>query len=206
VAFGDRSPTKVHEPPAAREKEQMRYYRKVIPISFVILMTVFVIDGRLGNRTLKDLVTQRLFDNFGKAADGIYRSGQLEPFQFQLIHHFLQFKTVINLAWSPKEDEDDTEEQRFCRDNHINYYAFAWGASGPKNMAEVEQAYRLFETSPRPLIVHCQGGKDRTGGLIGIWKAKNGYSWDQITRDWSVHGLPASGWIRAIKKAYQNER
>jgi putative flippase GtrA len=143
-------------------------------------------------------VTRRLFHNFGLVTKDIQRSGQPRPFFLWLHYELFPFKTVINLAWEPEKSPDQISEKRFCEERNIDYYNFSWSAGGPQNWGEVDKVIEIIDHCEKPVWIHCKGGKDRTGGLIALWKRKKNYPLAMIFQDFEKHRKPASPWIRKL--------
>ena len=57
---------------------------------------------------------------------------------------------------------------------------------------------RIIETCKKPVWIHCMGGKDRTGGLLAIWKKDKGYPMDLIFRDFEIYQVPAFTWVQQL--------
>ncbi len=145
-----------------------------------------------------DKSIQRLFSNFGLVTKDIQRSGQPSPVLLWLHYKLFPFRSVINLAWEPDKSQDQVFEKRFCEKRKIDYYTFSWEAGGPKNWKEVDRAIEIIDGCKKPVWIHCKGGKDRTGGLVALWKKEKGYPMDLILRDFEVHRIPASTWVRQL--------
>jgi hypothetical protein len=132
----------------------------------------------------------------------IIRSGQPESdFKLSVLHKLFPFKSVINLAWAPGTDSDDRDEYRFCLKKKIAYHHFGWGAAVPLTpeyeyfWKEFTTVVELIDKVKKPLWIHCQGGRDRTGGLVAAWKLKHGYPLDEIFTDFCKYGMPANCWL-----------
>ena len=74
-------------------------------------------------------------------------------------------KTIINLS-NKSTDIQDHFEAKFCKLLKIKYITFY--TIGPEY--QFEEAYKALLECEKPVLVHCEGGKDRTGGLIAYYK------------------------------------
>jgi hypothetical protein len=128
----------------------------------------------------------------------IQRSGQPGLIRLQLHYWLFPFKSAINLAWEPEKSKDQVYEKEFCERRSINYYSFSWNAGGPKDWREVDRVIEMIERCEKPVWIHCKGGKDRTGGLVALWKKKKGYPMGLIFRDFKTHGIPAFPWVQKL--------
>ena len=143
-------------------------------------------------------VIRRLLHNFGLVTREIQRSGQTSPAILWLHYELFPFKSVINLAWEPETSKDQAYERKFCQERDIDYYNFSWNAGGPKDWGEVDRAIQIIDHCKKPVWIHCMGGKDRTGGLVAIWKRKKGYPMGLIFRDFELYRIPAFTWVQQL--------
>jgi protein tyrosine/serine phosphatase len=105
---------------------------------------------------------------------------------------------VINLAWEPEKSKDQVFERKFCEKRNIAYYNFSWSAAGPKDWREVDRVIEIIDKCQKPVWIHCKGGKDRTGGLVAIWKKEKGYPMGLIFEDFETYRMPAFTWIQRL--------
>jgi len=148
---------------------------------------------------------RRLFHNFGLVTKEIQRSGQPSPAILWLHHKLFPFNSVINLAWEPDKSKHQVYERKFCEERKIEYYNFAWNAGGLKDWGEVDRVIEIIDHCKKPVWIHCQGGKDRTGGLVAIWKKKKGYPTSLIFRDFEVYRIPAFTWVEQLFRESPSE-
>ena len=148
-------------------------------------------------RSIDDII-RRLLHNFGLVTKDIQRSGQPSPVVLWLHYELFPFKSVINLAWEPEKSKDQVFEKKFCEKRDIDYYNFSWNAGGPKDWGEVDKVMRIIDRCKKPVWIHCKGGKDRTGGLVAIWKKEKGYPMGLIFRDFQTYEIPAFTWVQQL--------
>jgi protein tyrosine phosphatase (PTP) superfamily phosphohydrolase (DUF442 family) len=173
----------------------------------VALAVAIVLGGALalavevwGDRPIVKGTVARLFaGNFGQVTDGIYRSGQIHRPWLGWVWKTQRFRTVVNLAWSGTPA--DLAEERFLTSRGVTYRKFSWTPVGPPSAEELREALTVLEGAPRPLLVHCRAGRDRTGGLVGIWKLDHGASLQEVEREWGTFGTPSPGWQQAVEAA-----
>ena len=141
---------------------------------------------------MKWLLAQ-ILGNLGYVGEGIWRSAQRWYLYPILI--CLRLKTIINVANYPAKDLQDRFEKRFCSWFGIKYIAF-------DNLApeyNFEEAFGELLKCERPVLVHCEGGKDRTGGLSAYYKRKiMGSTWEEIIKDWKTYGIPGENWLQFL--------
>ena len=143
-------------------------------------------------------INRKLLRNFGLVTKDIQRSGQPKPVVVWLHYKLFPFKSVINLAWEPENCERQVFEKKFCEKRNIDYYNFSWDAHGPKDWREVDRVIEIIDKCQKPVWIHCMAGRDRTGGLLAIWKMKKGYPMGVIFDDLQTYGIPDFNWVRQI--------
>jgi protein tyrosine phosphatase (PTP) superfamily phosphohydrolase (DUF442 family) len=143
-------------------------------------------------------ISRKSLHNFGLVTRDIQRSGQPSPVVLWLHYELFPFKSVINLAWEPEKSKDQAFEKKFCEKKKIDYYHFSWDAGGPKDWREVDRVIEIMEKCQKPVWIHCKGGKDRTGGLVAIWKKGKGYPMGLIFEDFKTYGIPAFTWVHQL--------
>jgi len=145
-----------------------------------------------------DGIVRILLHNFGLVTKDIQRSGQLSPYILWLHYGLFPFKSVINLAWEPEKSKDQVYERKFCEERNVDYYKFPWEAAGPNNWREAYEVMKVIDRCRKPVWIHCKGGKDRTGGLVAMWKKEKGYPMGLIFEDFKTYGIPAFTWIQQL--------
>jgi len=154
-----------------------------------------------------DLIMRKLWRNVGWVDKDhtIIRSGQpSSKWKLSVLYQIFPFKSVINISWSPEVDDDDRDEYRFCLKKNIEYHHFSWGAGIPDDpkwdwvWEEFEAAVALIDVLKKPLWIHCEGGKDRTGGVVAAWKLSHNYPLDEIFADFCTYGIPNVSWLNYL--------
>ena len=113
---------------------------------------------------------QRFCENFHTVEKGkLYRSGQLKP---NRLEHYLKkytIKTVINLRGrNPLEPwwlNEFFTTQRLgvtLHDIAMNSYTLP-----PKK--HLIKLLHLYKSEPKPILIHCLSGADRTGEAAALW-------------------------------------
>jgi len=95
-------------------------------------------------------------------AGQFYRSGQLSPAKLATVIERYGIKTVLNLRGESRRpwyrDEVATSQRLGVR--HVD---FRMSAATQMSVAEIEELVAVMRDAPKPLLVHCEGGADRTG-------------------------------------------
>jgi len=112
-----------------------------------------------------------LKDNFHPITTGeAYRSAQLDRDEFEFFIKRHQIKSVLNLRGSTPGEDWYKEEMQVCSDLNIAHYDLALSATREPTPEEVKKLIEIFNAAPRPLLLHCKAGADRSGLAAAMWK------------------------------------
>lgn len=111
-----------------------------------------------------------LGDNFHEIDDGrYYRSAQLSTRSMEKYVNRHGIKTVINLrgvsskSWYQKEKD-------LLRRMNVEMIDIGMSARRLPHRDDLLKLLEAFENAERPILVHCQGGADRTGEASAIYQ------------------------------------
>lgn len=133
----------------------------------------------------------QLYGNFHEVLPGeLYRSAQLKPGDLARYEQQYGIKTVINLrgANEGKSWYDGEREEASLLDMH--YINFRMKASRELGPGEAMALIALMREAPKPLLIHCRAGADRTGLASAIYMAaiaKHG-EWAAERQMWMTYG------------------
>lgn len=109
-------------------------------------------------------------DNFHVVSAGkIYRSGQMDSANLRRVVERYRIETIINLRGSnPKEEwyRQETTTARLLNARHLD---FAFSAGREVNDAEIEAILGSIRTAPKPVLLHRNGGADRTSLIASLY-------------------------------------
>ncbi len=108
-------------------------------------------------------------ENFHRVSEELYRSGQPDKEGFTALET-MGIRSVLNL----REYHKDTRKARHT-DLHLMAYPVA---AGEVTESDVENCLRLLQQAPKPLLVHCWHGSDRTGIVVAAYRI--------VYQGWSV--------------------
>ena len=104
------------------------------------------------------------FDNFHVVVEErVYRSAQLTESKLKKILVKKKLKTIINLRGKNEGKKWYAKEKKIAEDNNIQYYSFRFVAHSLPNCTQLDALIEALKTAHRPLLLHCEGGADRTG-------------------------------------------
>ena len=95
--------------------------------------------------------------------DQVYRSAQLSP---PLLAHYLKtkgIKSVINLRGSQPRTKWYRQEVALTEQMDVNHYDISLPSHTIPNKEKLQLLVYTLIHAPKPILVHCLGGADRTG-------------------------------------------
>lgn|GEM_PF-1603916 len=110
--------------------------------------------------------------NFHRVDEGIYRSAQLTPWRLRKIVKKYGIKTIINLR--ARENYLYRVEEEICFQLGVHYQIFSIASRTLPKGDEVERLSHLLQTLPKPILIHCKAGADRTGFVSALWHTLKG--------------------------------
>jgi protein tyrosine phosphatase (PTP) superfamily phosphohydrolase (DUF442 family) len=97
----------------------------------------------------------------------VYRSAQLSPGYLQYLIKLKGIKSIINLR-GQQPDDWYADEQQIAKLNNIHYYNIPLSSYSPASKPELEALVQLLSAAPKPVLIHCEGGADRSGLVSAI--------------------------------------
>ena len=169
------------------------------------------------------LFTARILtkDNFHAVIPGeIYRSAQLSAGKLKKVVAEHGIRTVISLR-RPRSDQGwYGKEKTMAESLGIAHHDIAMDLTFSPRIDHLIELRDLIETAPRPLLVHCRAGADRTGlagimaklldGSSSLAEARAQVSWKfYVSRDSSM-GIPFfdgySAWLNAAGQDHSTDK
>jgi len=110
----------------------------------------------------------QLSGNFHEVIAGqFYRSGQPSAAQLDRYIKDHGIRTVINLRGENLDAPWYQQELAQSQSLGITHIDFGMSAGKALTMPQTEQLIALLRDAPKPILVHCQGGADRSG-LVSV--------------------------------------
>jgi undecaprenyl-diphosphatase len=112
----------------------------------------------------------RGWDNIHTVEAGqMYRSAQLSP---KTLEKFIQeqgLRSILNLRGERQTSRWFQQETAVAQAHGIGYYSFKLSASALVAPETLERILDCIDRAAKPMLVHCQGGSDRTGLVVAVW-------------------------------------
>jgi protein tyrosine/serine phosphatase len=109
--------------------------------------------------------------NFHSITPGeAYRSAKLDR---EKLEHYIKrynIKSIVNLIGEDPRKPWYQEELQVSAEHNIRHYDISWSATEEPTAKDVRRLVEIFQTAPRPVLIHCKGGSDRSGLAAAMWK------------------------------------
>ena len=113
----------------------------------------------------------QLSGNFHVVDKGIlYRSAQLDNSQLKNKIENYGIRTIINLRGENPTRAWYVEEMKAVKATDVHQVNFALSSGKELTKTQIEQLIALLRDSPRPILVHCQAGADRSGLVSALYE------------------------------------
>ena len=99
-----------------------------------------------------------------------YRSAQLNKDQLEYYTNKHKIMSILNLRGKELESQWYKDELAVSITRHIAHYDIALSALCEPTDKDIKEMIDIFKSAPRPILIHCLGGADRSGLAAAIWK------------------------------------
>jgi protein tyrosine/serine phosphatase len=148
--------------------------------------------------------------NFHPVIKGeVYRSSQPTASNIAMYQKEYGIKTILNLR-GPNSGRDwyDAEVAQ-AKSLNIQHIDFPMSARRELTQEEAEKLVALMRDAPKPLLIHCQAGSDRTGlasalYLAAIAKTSEATAEGQISIFYGHIGVPLLSKTYAMDRTFEN--
>lgn len=113
--------------------------------------------------------------NFHSILSGeAYRSGQLNYEEF--VHYIRQYniKSILNLRGANKGSEWYQEERAATTRMHVKLLDYGISANKDVPEPDIEALMTIIRDAPKPILIHCKGGADRSGLMAALYLYSSG--------------------------------
>ena len=100
----------------------------------------------------------------------LYRSAQLNGQEFGEEIEAHHIRTVLNLRGANPRDGWYQDEVAATRTHGAAHYDVEISAQAPVAPEKIEQILAVLRDAPKPILVHCKSGADRTGFVAALYR------------------------------------
>jgi protein tyrosine/serine phosphatase len=161
------------EPPKP-DRWRLRFFRRTM---LIIGLGLLVVCGVAALRFF-------VFHNFGTVVEGqVYRSNQPTGDDIRRWQTQYGLKSVLNLRGDEKRNARVQSEMAAAKEVGVQYLSVQLGSTSEMTHEDMSRTIEALETAPRPLLIHCRLGADRTG-VVSMMAAMafGGASYQQARR------------------------
>jgi protein tyrosine phosphatase (PTP) superfamily phosphohydrolase (DUF442 family) len=113
----------------------------------------------------------RLTGNIDTVVPGeVYRSAQLSGDRLDQLIHDKKLKAIVNLRGTNRGKDWYDAEAKAAADNHVLLLDIPLSATHVPNPALLGQLISTLDTAPKPFLIHCESGSDRTGLAVALYR------------------------------------
>jgi protein tyrosine phosphatase (PTP) superfamily phosphohydrolase (DUF442 family) len=103
-----------------------------------------------------------------------YRSAQLSVAEVHEVVQASHIKTILNLRGPNAGQPWYDGELRAAQADGVVHLDYALSALHELTPAQMRTVLELIRTAPKPILVHCNGGADRTGLVSALYEMSRG--------------------------------
>jgi len=99
-----------------------------------------------------------------------YRSAQLDKDKLEYYIKQHHIKSILNLCGQNIGQEWYEEEIETSKKFEVMHFDLALSSFVEPTAEDVKKLLEIFRTAPRPILIHCKAGADRSGLVAAMWK------------------------------------
>jgi len=145
------------------------------------------------------LAATHLNNNFHAIVEGVaYRSAQPTPDEIRAYRDKYHIATIVNLRGAGPGEAWYDEEVKAANDLGIRHIDFPMNARTELTQQQSLALIALLRSAPKPVLIHCKQGSDRTGlasalYLAALAKAGEPVSEEQLSVRYGHIAIPLVG-------------
>lgn len=105
----------------------------------------------------------------------LYRSAQLPAAEFVGLAKRVGLRTVINLRGENAGRDWYDEQHRAAGELGVDFINYRMSASRELTVAQMTELAQILRQAPKPLLIHCGSGSDRTGLACALFLLEAGH-------------------------------
>ncbi|MDP1813866.1 MAG: tyrosine-protein phosphatase [Leadbetterella sp.] len=141
--------------------------RLVSIVTFFTLLQLNAIgQSKFSRKTISrysEKIKSENFTNFYKVSDSLFRSEQPKNRSKEELQR-LGIQSILNLR-------DDLSDSSLIETNEFYLYNVKMKANNIQRQ-EIDEVLQIIKIAPKPLLIHCKHGSDRTGVVVAIYRIR----------------------------------
>ncbi len=114
----------------------------------------------------------QLNGNIHETVPGVlYRSAQVSPEQLASYREKYGIRSVLNLRGENVGEPWYDQELAYSKKQNLTFLNFRMSSKRALNEAQVRELIAMMRHAPKPLLIHCRRGADRTGLAVALYMA-----------------------------------
>ena len=109
-----------------------------------------------------------LYGNFHKVDKDLYRSAQLFSFNMPYYIEKHNIKSILNLRGDSRK-QWYKDELRISKEYNVTHYDYGIGDRRINSMEDMLNIVKIMKDAPKPLLIHCKAGADRTSLVSALY-------------------------------------
>lgn len=99
----------------------------------------------------------------------LYRSARLEPDQLEQVIQRFGIKSILNVRGEALGESWYENEISLSKNLHLSHFDYGLSAGDPVTIYQIKEIVKIFRDAPKPILVHCEGGADRSGLVSALF-------------------------------------
>ena len=99
-----------------------------------------------------------------------YRSAQLDRDELEYYTRKFKLRSIINVRGQNAGESWYQQEIASSQNLGVSHFDLGLDSEKAPTPTELTELLRLFTIAPRPVLIHCQAGADRSGLAAALWK------------------------------------
>jgi protein tyrosine/serine phosphatase len=109
-------------------------------------------------------------DNFHSVVPGqVFRSGQMSPAELASCIRLHGIRSIVNLRGEHPDRQWFRDEVATARQWQVLHQSLPLSSRKPVGDRKMQELVKMLRDSPKPVLIHCDGGADRTAFAAAIY-------------------------------------
>ncbi len=144
----------------------------------------------------------------GVVPGDVYRAGQMNPDQLARCLTDHGIRSVLNLRGANGDQGWYRSETQTVARLKVAHYDLSWSSNKEVASEQLAATVELLRSAPKPLLIHCQGGADRTSLASALYRyGVEGKPADEASGElsiWYGHVPWLRPQVRAMDRSFWN--